>query len=183
MTHCSTSPIDWGCVFCERSFESLEALAIHMIGIHNYQTVQIGNCHMDWKHYRHSGKHKVRCFCGKVYPCDQVCAPAFADWAVKHMADLDGIVNHLRREKGARTHLEMLRQQWIMNKVWNAGMDSVFDQRRTPWNDLVEETTKQSGTPKGGIPGMISRIIDEMNTTELQSDGPLFEEPTDGGST
>jgi len=115
------------CVFCPVVFPTLEAVLTHCFLEHRHAAVLIGAISAEFKIYHHTGKARIRCFCGPRFTCrdvERALAPFFREWAALHPMDTNSFAAHLRREGGSLLeHLTRLRNEAMLRKIASAAGD------------------------------------------------------------
>lgn len=119
------------CIFCERTYPSLERLALHVTFEHPGGRAKIGEkeekLHVDHR----SGDRRMRCLCGQRFTINRIVAAGFYDWAAENR-ETDSWVAHLRREGGLAAHLQKLRDAAMLDRLERGGKKKT----KNPWQDV-----------------------------------------------
>jgi hypothetical protein len=144
--------VDLVCPFCGYSCPDLHSQATHLMQCHRVVWVQVGKHRVPFRvrHQRGSWQ-KVTCICGAAFAIVLDVAPAFQDWAAKHLAEIDTFVKHLRAVRGLGEHLRRLREQYLLDQV--GGDVPRLPEGAVAWRDDLHEpdpTGGDDGGPTGG---------------------------------
>ncbi len=105
------------CCFCDKTFEDMGKLALHLCDSHPSEFVLIGRNLRTFRYRRRRGgkRDRVNCFCNESFTLSQL-TPLCISHGLQY-SEKNSFLAHLRREGGIQEHLDKLREEALLDRL------------------------------------------------------------------